>query len=153
MTDDSKATPRPWCYENIGEKENLYAVGIAWRKDDPNMKQIGGRVSSYDEKGNEILERTAICFIEEHSEGSIHADAALIVTAVNAYDALVAERDRLRQQVEDLEADASNDHRKYLALKYDYDLLHKLLLRRFAKARVAKTGAGHSEHGIAWPGS
>lgn len=39
----------------------------------------------------------------------------------NMYDALVAERDRLRQQVEGLEADASNDHKKYLALKHDYD--------------------------------
>ena len=84
-----KWTPGPWCYENIGEKENLYAVGVAWRLDDESFTQLSGHVSSYDEDGNEVLHRDAVCFLEEHAtDGSIHADARLIAAAPELYAAL-----------------------------------------------------------------
>ena len=109
MTDDSKATPRPW--KAVEEAALDYCPSIIATTDGKSRVAVmygGGPIRAIDKA-------------EER------ANAALIVAAVNGHDALMAERNRLRQQVEDLEADASNDYGKYLALKHDYDRLRQHL--------------------------
>jgi len=100
-----KATPGPWCYENVGEKENCYAVGTAWRYDDES-KQISGSIQDlhYDEDGEEQLYTEAVCFCEDGSlsaGGDLHHNAEFIVLARNLAPQLAAEVLALRAELED----------------------------------------------------
>ena len=54
-------TAGPWCYENIGEKENCIAIGTAWRYDDETFKQIAGQIDNRNEEGDPIYHTEAVC--------------------------------------------------------------------------------------------
>lgn len=89
------ATPGPWCYDNIGEKENCYAVGVAWRYDDDAMKPVSG----HQETASDEFYTEGVCFVEEGTlslGGSVHTNAAMIGHAPTDIAAMLAEIDTLR---------------------------------------------------------
>ena len=83
----SKATPGPWCYEQVGEKCDVCVVGVVFHPDDKNCERpVSGRLRPYDKDGKEIdYYRTTICALDEaeHSTGesSPTYDAAFIAAA------------------------------------------------------------------------
>ena len=86
MTDESKATPRPWrAAEELALDYRPHLVVTADGKSRIALMYSGGPIR-------------AISKAEER------ANAALIVAAVNAHDALVAERDTLKAEVDNLRA-------------------------------------------------
>lgn len=101
MTDESKATPRPW---RVAEESALdYRPSIITTADDKSriaLMYSGGPIRAIDKA-------------EER------ANAALIVAAVNEHDALVAERSS--------PTCIARLTLCYLALKHDYDRLRQAL--------------------------
>ena len=72
MTDDSKATPRPWLVERYDQDDGSINYEV-WCQNAPHYHRV---VTLNDDANEHAL-----------------ADTKLIVAAVNAHDALVAERD------------------------------------------------------------
>lgn len=104
------ATPGPWGYENIGEKENCYAVGTAWRYDDAECRQVGGPIERYDESGDEVLYVEAVCFCKDGSlsaGGTLHGNAKLIAHSPTDIRALLTYCRYLKELLSDLATELS----------------------------------------------
>lgn len=91
------ATPAPWAWEQYGEKENCYHVGVAYDKND---KPVAGHVQTerYDEDADVFIEDILWRGYIGDLEGATvnYEDAELICAARNALPALLDEVARLR---------------------------------------------------------
>ena len=101
----SKITGPPWAWEQYGEKENCYHIGIAVNKDG---EQVLGRVTTerYDEDRDEFIEDILWKSGFGELEGAInYDDADFIAHAPTDIDRLFTLAERLTARIEELEAD------------------------------------------------
>ena len=107
-----------WCWEQCGDKCDAPIVGIAYRADDPDLKNVTGRLREWDEDGKEIkYERTLIAGINENlrwpSAYAVHIatfDPPTVLALLDDRDALRAEVEVLREALEKIAVSGNGGH-------------------------------------------
>ena len=85
-----KAMSGPWCAENVGEKENVYIVGVAFSNSDLDAEHpLSGWPRFHDSEGNDIAIRIdQVCDVGDQDDANfiVHArtDVPYLLSLVEA---------------------------------------------------------------------